>query len=57
MNPRASRAICHSPARLPTRTRLGAVRVAPPVPLEPAPSFPHIRMDAMLQFLLGEALA
>ena len=31
--------------------------VAPPVPLEPAPSFPHIRMDAMLQFLLGEALA
>ncbi len=31
--------------------------VAPPLPLEPAPPFPHIRMDAMLQFLLGEALA
>ena len=30
--------------------------IAPPAPLEPAPSFPHIRMDAMLQFLLGEAL-
>ena len=31
--------------------------VAPPLPLEPAPSFPHIRMDAVLEFLLGEALA
>ena len=31
--------------------------VAPPMPLEPAPGFPHIRMDAMLEFLLGEALA
>ncbi len=31
--------------------------VAAPLPLEPAQPFPHIRMDAMLDFLLGEALA
>ncbi len=30
--------------------------VAPPMPLEPAPPFPHVRMDVMLQFLVAEAL-
>ena len=32
-------------------------RVEPPMPLEPAPPFPHIRLDATLQFLLADALA
>ena len=31
--------------------------VRPPLPLEPAPPFPHIRLDAALQFLIGDALS
>ncbi len=31
--------------------------IAPPRPLERAASFPHVRLDAALQFLLGEDLA
>jgi len=42
--------------------RLKFVRFRPPVirpprPLEKADSFPHVRLDAALQFLLGEDLA
>ncbi len=31
--------------------------VRPPLPLEPAPSFPHIRLDSALQFLVGDVLS
>ncbi len=31
--------------------------VRPPLPLEPAPPFPHIRLDAALQFLIGDAFS